>query len=474
MENHNDYRVELLKQLELLFGTYKESQNRISFLHYSYEEIGLGLGINKSQLSRMLKSPELKEKQPPGEEAYGKLIERLKILNRNRHHLSGSVSQTDPSQDQLGSNSLKKTSLGLLLLIGAIGIALGAFIGWSLSKKPVPDFESSVVSAPLIPLAITSSDQAQLVMARNSELITQRLIDAAYAENRELTGMIGLEGILTKDQLIETAQSAITTIENIMIERRRDLREVNYRIAGQMNLVDLIDHYYPLEDLFICSAETIALSPILPDSASLYDHALKQMLALITRPGTDYEHFKREIRNSSINTQNRIRERYMPDIDCYVRTGGRCDENKPNLPDPSDYRLVMNLTQQRNIFDLYSKYIKYHIALEGLKFNSSVKEGLYDDDPDFHIGALKNDCINVIVQARKMIYRTSLHTPNGVALSDLFEEKADNQLDRSIRELLPILTSKTVSVDKLSEAILAKIDLIQANNEKAFEDMLKN
>ena len=277
----NQAKQQLILLLDLLFGPKKIDDGRgAKFQQATNKKIAAYLNINESQLSRLLKKPELADSNPPSLEIYHKVILLLenKIRINNRYVIKNIGKQIPYS------NTVKLISTLFLI---AITISLGGnIIQWTEMKTIEEMHQKALLDIRFDMLGdnrfhIGNEDQIERILDRHSPLMIKLMAEEAKCQIDELKKSYNKGDVISDIDKTKTAVRVVKQVSNKMTQARANLRDMNFYIGYSCNLVDVMDSCHPTDSLFIWSYEDLALSPNPPPKELLFDAAAWEVLQYI-------------------------------------------------------------------------------------------------------------------------------------------------------------------------------------------------
>ena len=274
-------RQRLIDRLELLFGESYSDEQGVKFKDYKLQQIATILGYEKkgTTLSRILKDPKLAEEQPPGTRAIMGAINRAEKEIKTR--IAG---QTNHTTNRKRPGQL----LNLIILsITVFACQVFAWLWWE-SKK-----ELDVLKAlPAHHLTVQSPSQFEEIMraqnGQNQELYSLLV----YRENREFQRLSG--PYLRQDSInaIRVLQEGTTAI---VLRTRKQVREANFLLKDDSNIIDIFQSFYDVSKLFECDPEEFLQSETPTDCATVFDKALWKILPLVFDSSLSYQQIRAQV-----------------------------------------------------------------------------------------------------------------------------------------------------------------------------------
>lgn len=137
------------------------------------------------------------------------------------------------------------------------------------------------------------------------------------------------------------------------------------------------------------------------------------------------------------------------------------EEENPEILNPEKR---LNGPELKAFLDIYQGFIEYRLVALGVGVNAELKEGIFDETGyEERINTLRDDIETIIVTARDRVKDINLYSPQGVELSAVFEENANNQIDSNLADVLPLLLNKSIPTSSLINVITNKTDHVQSS-----------
>lgn len=141
-------------------------------------------------------------------------------------------------------------------------------------------------------------------------------------------------------------------------------------------------------------------------------------------------------------------------------------------PPPETKAKVFTESELKAFLEIYHGYIEQSLITQGVNFNAELKEGVLDEtDEETQIRSLRENIETIILKARDHVKAMNLQTPQGVELSAFFKRNENNQIDKNLADLLPLLLNESTPTTSIIQAILRKTDYVQQSNRTVFDSI---
>jgi len=157
-----------------------------------------------------------------------------------------------------------------------------------------------------------------------------RMADAAAGEMYSIQQIYKEGRTITDDEKIQYVKNMSISIISILTRDRDELRTKNYRVKGEVNIVDFVDYLYPLNNVFLCAPEEIAISDTITDciEKSPFDKGVYYVAKEIFREKANEISVRKNVLALVRNAQLQQAKKTGALFECYIREGKTCFSNK--------------------------------------------------------------------------------------------------------------------------------------------------